>query len=270
VSLIVEDGHGVPVSGLAPSDLSILDNKKPPQSVVSLRTAKQMPLQLGLLIDTSSSQAGSDLYLPGLKAASAFVNQALIGPDDRAIIMTFSAATNASGFMDRDELRQFKVDATPGRGTALYDAVYFSCRQRMKGDPVQTARRVLIVISDGEDNLSHVTPREAIAAALEGGTVIFAVSTDTARAGIETRGDRALEKFASETGGRAFLELSPKDLPKVFAQIEADIEHMYSVTYVPAESGKPGSFQPIEVKPTSNKKLKARAPKGHFVPVTAQ
>jgi Ca-activated chloride channel family protein len=272
VPLLVDDGHGGPVSGLTPSDLSILDNTKPPQSVVALQAAKEMPLRIGLLIDTSNSQAKSDLYQPGVRAALNFLDQVLSGPDDKAFIVNASSDVRATDFLNRDRLVKLKVDTTPGGGTALYDAIYFSCRERMKPDTAQPARRVLVLLSDGEDNLSHVRRVDTIAAAQDTGTLIFSVSTEGGQSQYFSRmqGDTVLKQFATETGGQAFFVWNAKDMPKVFAKIKGEIDGMYSVTYIPAEFGQPGQFRPLELKIRSDKKWKAHGPKGYHVPVPAQ
>ena len=135
-------------------------------------------------------------------------------------------------------MAKFNINLALGGGTALYDAVHLACVERMKNDPTRAARRVLIVLSDGDDNLSHVTLAKTIADLHEAETVVFAISTNPAVTGLETRGDLAMEMLASETGGSIFYNLSPKDLPKVFTKIQAQMNAMDSVTYIPSEPGK--------------------------------
>ncbi len=263
VPFLAEDGHGHPIATITQADLSILDNKKPPQSIVAIRTAKEVPLRLGVLIDTSNSERFSALYRPGLHAASDFLQQVLNAPDDRVFIESFDNAPNASGFMTRDALLKFRTSLNPGGATALFDAVYFACNDRMIGDPIHPARRVLVILGDGGDNLSNVDQEKAIAAAQKAGTVIFAVSTSENER--DDLGSRTLEQFADETGGHAFLHLSPRDIPGVFSTIREQIENMYVVVYVPSDFGHPGQYRSIELKAISNKKLKLHAPKGYYV-----
>ncbi len=262
------DAHGNPMGTSTQIDLSVLDNKMPPQSVLAIRTAKELPLRLGVLIDTSNSERQSGLYRPGVQATSDFLNQVLSGAEDRAFIVSFSAVPSGTAFMNRDALLKFKLNLTPGGGTALFDAIYLACNERMQGDATQPARRVLVILSDGGDNASHVNHDKAIVAAQEAGTVIFAVSTSE-----DARGDRdsaRLEQLADKTGGRAFVRLSRKDIPKVFSTIREQIESMYAVTFVPADLGKPGQYRSIELKMTADKKVKLRAPKGYYVAAGAQ
>jgi len=257
------DGHGNPIGAITQSDLSLLDNKMPPRSVVAIKTATELPLRLGVLIDTSSSEGRSGLHEPGAQAASDFLNQVLKGPEDRVFVVSFATTVNGTGLMSRDELLKFKIDLTPGGGTALFDAVYFACKERMQADPAQPARRVLVILSDGGDNQSRVNHDQAIASAQKAGTVIFAVSTSENPNG--NLDSRRLVQFADKTGGHAFLHLSGKDIPKAFSSIREQIENMYAVTFVPADFGQPGQYRSIELKMTSDKRVKLRAPKGYYV-----
>lgn len=262
VPFLVDDGHGNSMAEISPNDLTILDDKKPAQRVIAVHTAKDMPLRLGVLIDTSGSQAHSALFEQGVKAASDFLIQELSSSGDRAFIVVFSAVPKGTGFMSKDELDKIRVKISPGGGTALYDAINLACTERMKTDSTQPARRILMLLSDGDDNLSHVNREAAVAAAQNSGTVIFAVSTRNYGDG--EKGHKVLERLAAETGGLAFSALNAKDMLKVLASIKQKIEQMQSVTYVPGETGKSGQFHSVELKIASDKKWKVHAPRGYF------
>jgi VWFA-related protein len=259
IPFVADNGHGKPITGISSSDLSLFDDKQPVQRIMALRGAKEMPLRLGLLIDTSNSQGSSRLYAPGVKAAFDSLNQLLSGPDDKVFIMTFDSVPHGTGFMNRDEVVRARVNLRPGGAGAIYDALNLACTERMRTDSPEVFRRVLILLTDGDDNYSCVTRSEAIGAAQHSGTVIFTVSTGTYRGG-----DKVLEMIASETGGIAYSGLTDTDMPKVFAKIKTKIEQMYSVTYVPPESGKAGQFRSVELRITSDKKAKVYAPKGYY------
>jgi Ca-activated chloride channel homolog len=259
---VAEDGHGKPMTGLSSSDLSVFDDKQPVQRIVALRDAREMPLRLGLLIDTSNSQGSSRLYVPGVKAAFDFTHQLLSGPGDKVFIMTFDSVPHGTGFMSKEEFVKSKVNLRPDGAGAIYDALNSACAERMRTDSLQVARRVLVLLSDGDDNMSHATRSEAIAAAQNAGTVIFTVSTGAYR-----KGDKVLEMMASETGGDTYSSLSETDMSKVFAKIKMKIEQMYSVTYIPPEAGKSGQFRSVELKITSDKRAHVHAPRGYFAAV---
>lgn len=261
VPFIAVDGHRNPMTGITLSELSIADDKKAPEQVMGLYKGKEMPLRLGLLIDTSNSQRLSKMYLPAVKAGSSFVSHLLTDSADQVFIVTFDTTPKDSGLMTRDEVQSFKVNIAPGGATALYDAIYLSCHEHMMNDRLKPVRRALVIISDGDDNQSHTSRAEAITAAQSTGTILFAIST-----GSQPNSDQVLARLASETGGYSYTPESTGEVSKAFADTQAEIEQMYSVTYRPAESGKPGDFHPIELKIPTNKKVKVRAPKGYYVP----
>jgi Ca-activated chloride channel family protein len=263
VPFLTQDGHGHASRLVTSADLSISDNGKPPQSIVAIRNARELPLRLGVLIDTSNSERVSALYIPGVHATRGLLNQVLNGPEDRVFLETFDTVPNASGFMKRDEALNFKMNLNPGGASALFDAIYLACNDRMEGDPIQPARRVLVILSDGGDNFSHVDHNKAIAAAQQVRTIVFFISTsENARDDLD---GRRLQLFADKTGGLAFLHLNPTDIPKVFSTIGEQIENMYAVTYVPSDLVQLGQYRSIELKAKSDKKLKLHAPKGYYV-----
>jgi Ca-activated chloride channel family protein len=266
IPFFAEEGHRKPRTGITLADLSILHDGKPPQSVVAIQTSNELPLRLGVLIDTSNSQRASRLYRPGVAAINDLLSRVLNGPDDKVFIVNFSGTVEATGFMGKEELLTFKTNANPGGGTAFFDALYFSCKDRMESDPTQPARRVLVALTDGGDNMSRVSHDEAITAALRGGAVIFVVSTG--EPGTDLENSRLLE-LGEKTGGHAFLHLSPGEIPKAFRSIEEQIGNMYVVSYIPHERGKQGERHTIELKTTSDKKLKFRAPKAYYPPPSA-
>jgi len=167
--------------------------------------------------------------------------------------------------MTKDEVQASKFNLNPGGATAMYDAVYSSCRDRMMSDRGKPLRRVLVILTDGEDNQSHVGHAAAIAEAQASGTMIFAINT-----GGSPLGDKMLEQFALETGGYAYTPAGAKDVSKEFASIQTKIEQMYVLKYRPDESGRPGEFHAIDLRIVSNRKLKVYAPKRYYVPTGGQ
>jgi Ca-activated chloride channel family protein len=261
IPFFAEEGHGKPRKGITPADLSILDDGRPPRSVVAIRTASEVPLRLGILIDTSNSERTSGLYRPGLAAIAELVPRLLTGSADRVFVVNFSSTPEATAFMDRESFLKFQTNARPGGATAFFDAVYLASKDRMEMDATQPARRVLVMLTDGGDNLSHVDHNKAIDAAQRAGAVIFAVSTSEQGAGLD---NARLRKFGEATGGQVFLDLTPGAIPKTFSSIQEQIESMYVASYVPQEYGKLGERRTIELKAVADKKLKLRAPKAYY------
>ena len=151
-----------------------------------------------------------------------------------------------------------------GGGTALYDAIYSSCKEKLlKDDSDRPVRRALIIVSDGEDNQSEYTRAQAIEMAQRAEVIIYAISTDDS--GLILRGDKVLDQLAAATGGRAFFPYKTKDITHSFAAIEDELRSQYAVSYKPADFDADGRFRSIEI--TSLKKdLQVRARKGYFAP----
>lgn len=267
VPFLVDDVHGNPAPRVASGDLSILDNGKPALSIVALHRGSELPLRLGVVIDKSNSQRKSEVYWAGLKSLPAFFKQAVNGGDDKAFVETFDTLPlPPTEWMSAEQLSHFTVDLVPDGGSSLFDAIDLACKSRMSDR--QPARRVIVLLTDGGDNQSHIKLDEAFASAQRAGAVIFTVSTiEEGNNYQEHKTAGTLKKLADKTGGIAFLDLRPKEMPKVFSQIQEHLDSMYTVTYI-SEAGLPGAFHEIEIKAAAGKKLRIRAPKGFYGPAS--
>ena len=261
---IATNKHGRFVRNLDQADFTILDDHKPPQSIVNFHSETDLPLELGLLIDTSGSvRARFDFEQ---ESAISFLEQTVRPHFDKAFVMGFSSqSTLTQDFTDNTNLLRIGVDRLHnGGGTALYDAIYRACRNKlMKERDEQPARRAIIVVSDGEDNQSEVREAQAIEMAQRAEVIIYAISTDDS--GLILRGDTVLQQLAEATGGRAFFPYKMKDVKTSFAAIEDELRSQYVVSYRPADFEANGRFRPIEI--TALKKdLQVRARKGYYAP----
>jgi VWFA-related protein len=151
-----------------------------------------------------------------------------------------------------------------GGGTALYDAVYTACKERLlKDDSDRPMRRALVILSDGEDNQSDHTRAQAIEMAQRAQVIIYTISTDDS--GLILRGDKILQQLSDSTGGRAFFPFKMKDIKSSFSAIEDELRSQYVVSYHPADFDADGRYRSIEI--TALKKdLQVRARKGYFAP----
>ncbi|MBO0910278.1 MAG: VWA domain-containing protein [Acidobacteria bacterium] len=262
---IAMDKHGKFVRDLNQHDFSILDDHKPPQSIVRFSQETDLPLRMGLLVDTSGSVHGRFQFEQ--EAATGFLQHVIRHHYDRAFVMGFNAHGEvAQDFTDDvSQLSAGIQRLENGGGTALYDAIYSACKEKLlkedSGD--RPMRRALIIVSDGEDNQSDHTLAQAIYMAERAQVIIYTISTDDS--GLILRGDRTLEQIADATGGRAFFPFKMKDIKNSFSAIEDELRSQYVVSYHPADFEANGRFRPIEV--TSVKKdLQVRARKGYFAP----
>jgi len=257
IPLIVTDSHQRLVSGLTPASL-LIGEQKTLVTEVSLLHGADLPLELGLVIDTSSSAQNDGNFKEILGGAKDFVNDIVRGPEDRIFFLTFATKTEATGWLKKEQLGGVSLNVKMGGGTALYDSVTIACRERMGArDWNKPTRRVLIVISDGDDNLSHITRDDAASEALKSGVVMFTLSTRMS--GNRVRGERILEYWARVTGGEFFTSLTRKEIPKVFARIKEMSDGMYYASYVPPASN--NRVHEIEVKPAPKGKLEVSYPR---------
>ena len=261
---IATDKHGKFVRNLNEQDFSILDDHKPPQSVVSFKRETDLPLRLGLLIDTSGSVRTRFSFEQN--AAAGFLQQIVRKDFDRAFVMGFSSKdTVTQDYTDSPALLNAGVQRLRnGGGTALYDAIYHACQGKLTKDTSNyPVRRAIVVVSDGEDNQSGITEGQAIEMAQRSEVIIYAISTDDS--GLILRGDTVLQQLADATGGRAFFPFKMKDIKNSFAAIEDELRSQYIISYHPADFEADGRYRPIQIT-ALRKDLQVRSRKGYYAP----
>jgi Ca-activated chloride channel family protein len=264
VLFIATDKHGKFVRDLNQADFAILDDHKPPQSIINFRRETDLPLHLGLLIDVSGSVHSRFEFEQD--AAISFLQHSIRAGFDKAFIVGFNNKSQLSqDFTDDVKLLSAGVHKlNDGGGTALYDAVYRACKDKfLKDRPEHPARKAIVIVSDGEDNQSEYTRAQAIEMAQRAEVIIYAISTDDS--GLILRGDKNLEQLAEATGGRAFFPFKMKDITRSYAAIEDELRSQYIVSYKPADFDADGRFRSIQIS-ALKKDLQVRARKGYFAP----
>lgn len=264
VLFIATDKHGKFVRDLNESDFTILDDHKPPQSILNFRRETDLPLHLGLLIDVSGSVHSRFEFEQD--AAVSFLQHTVRASFDKAFVVGFNQQSQMTqDFTDNVSMLSAGVHRLQdGGGTALYDAIYRVCKDKfLKDRPEHPARKAIVVVSDGEDNQSEVSRAQAIEMAQRAEVIIYAISTDDS--GLILRGDKVLEQLASSTGGRAFFPFKMKDMTHSFGAIEDELRSQYVVSYKPADFDADGRFRSIEIS-ALKKDLQVRARKGYFAP----
>jgi VWFA-related protein len=233
-----EDRRGRPVLGLSAEQISVLDNGIAAQ-LTSFRAAAGMPLRLALLLDTSDSMRPS--FALAQQAALAFLQRSLHSADDQVFALSFAAGQAAgTGSNQAGALTTSRV----GGQTALYDAVIAAVGSLRSTTP---ARRVLLLLSDGEDNYSRTTLAEALEALQQANVALYSVTVHSPR--LEYPGDRVLRQLAAATGGRAFLLGKYSAFGRVFASIENDLRSQYVVGFRPPGSLAADEFHPVKILP---------------------
>jgi VWFA-related protein len=250
---------------LKSGDLAVLDDGKPPAHMNSFVSETDLPLRVGLVMDVSGSI--TDRMAFEQESAVKFFNQILRPHTDKAFILAFDSIQRMPQDFTDDpaKLAQGVRSLTPGGGTALYDAISTAATKKLgavKAD--RPIRRVIILISDGEDNQSRVTRAEAIEAARRGEVTVYAISTNDSN--VKTRGDKLLEQLADETGGRAFFPNKVEDVMHAFNTIQDELRSQYAVSYKPADFDADGRYRSIQILARNDKNVVIRARRGYFAP----
>lgn len=250
------------VTNLNKDDFSVNEDGKP-QKILFFGRETNLPLRVGILIDTSNSIRMRLRFEQ--EAAIDFLYDSIRPDTDKAFVVGFDVEpVMVQDYTDDlDKLRQAISSLQAGGGTGLYDAIFYACREKMIYTPAPQPylRRVLIIVSDGQDNFSQHSRDEALSMAQKAEATIYAISTNWT--GVGTRGDKVLKYLAEETGGRAFFPVQASDMAGEFKRIASELRSQYSLAY--AITARDGSFRKITIK-TDKKGLHVQAKAGYFAP----
>ena len=270
--ITVTDKKGQFVPGLTKNNFVILEDKVPQQiETFSDDLGESLPLYVAVLMDTSPSTAGKLRFEQ--ESAMNFIQTVVRPRKDRVLFATFDHQIELKqDFTDKLDLLDRAVFGVKklGTQTALYDAIWQFCDEKLRG---VSGRRVLVVITDGEDTYSRADLRDAIDIAQRTETTVYVISTKAGLSGtvpgvrlgeVKDKVDNSLVKLAEETGGVAFFTGDMLSLERSFTKINKELRAQYLVTYKPANDRYDGSFRRIEVKLSSDQgNLKVRTKQGY-------
>ena len=260
----VTDKKGRFVTDLAREDFEVVEGKKP-QTIAEFTAESDLPLRLGILIDTSNSVR--DRFRFEQDAAAEFLRTVMRARVDKAILVRFDTrAELVTDLIDDPQLLEAGIRGLrPGGGTALYDAIFYACRDKLALDQPRTKfRRAIVIVSDGDDNQSDYTRDQALEMAQKADVVIYAISTNSSRA--DTEGDKVLKYFTSETGGRAFFPFQVEDMAQSFENIANELRHQYNLLYRPEPLLTDGQWHAVNLRVKGRKDLIVRARAGYYAP----
>jgi len=260
----VMDRKGRFVTDLGKNDFELIEDKRL-QTIQEFSAETDLPLRLGILIDTSNSIR--DRFKFEQEAASQFVRSVMRSELDKGMVISFDSTAQLISDLSNDPgvLDEAIRSLRPGGGTSLYDAIYFACRDKLALDqPKSKFRRAIVVLSDGEDNQSHFTRDQALEMAQRADTVVYGISTNVTRA--ETDGDKVLRYFAEKTGGRAYFPFKVEDLEQSFENIHNELNHQYIILYRPEPLKTDGLFHTFELRVKGRKDLLVRVRPGYYAP----
>jgi Ca-activated chloride channel homolog len=265
VVFTVTDRHGRYVKDLKKENFKIVDDNKPAPDIRSFHAETNLPLEVGLLVDASNSVR--DRFKFEQQAAVEFLNQTIRPKYDEAFVIGFDVTPEVTqDFTDNTEMLSVGVRSLrPGGGTAMYDALYFACRDKlMKAQHNGPVRRAIILLSDGDDNQSHVTREEAIDMAQRANVIVYTISTNLSGAG--HHGDKVLERIADATGGRAYVPFQITEVANAFAAIQEELRSQYAISYKPADFISDGRYRSVEILAQGQKGLRVRSRHGYYAP----
>jgi len=243
------------VPGLRQSDFVVLEDGVPQEVTYFSDATNNPPVFVGVLMDTSPSAAGKITF--SKEAARNFIYTVTRLRKDKAAFMTFDHEVNLrQDFTDKLDKLDKAVEAVkkPGSQTALYDAVWQFTDEKLRNVP---GRRVIVVITDGDDTFSRADLADAIDIAQRTETTIFGISTKAGFLGtvpgveagtVSDKGDKSLIQLCEQTGGEAFFTGDMLALEKAFKRISEELRSQYLITYRPANQNTDGKVRKIEVR----------------------
>ncbi len=264
----VTDRNGRFKKDLRREDFGLLDDGRPPAAVIAFTQQTNLPLRIGIMLDTSSSIRTRFKFEQD--AAQDFFYQVL-KPRDRAFVEGFDiqVALTQDYTGNEDLLNTGIRKLRPGGGTALFDSLYQTCHEQMltlRDD--FDVRKVIIMVSDGDDNYSRASMTDAIKMCQRAETIVYTISTDTSPT--RGRGSEVLKTIADNTGGQAFFPNRLEDVAIGFKNIEEELRSQYSLEYRPADFKLDGSFRTIYLQSTNPRAYHVRAKRGYFATKAAQ
>jgi VWFA-related protein len=268
----VRDKHKAIVTGLKQDDFQVFEDGQP-QEITYFSTESNLPITLGILMDTS----GSEYYmLSGEKEAGSRFLARVLRKGDLAMIMTFDTDvdlladfTDDRGMLDR-AINRAQINAPSGGmiaqgplpssgsgGTNFYDAVYLAAHDKLSSE---AGRKAIVVLTDAEDTGSKLNLQDAIEAAQRTDTVvhILLVAADGGDQGVAKR-------LTDETGGRMIVVRSEKNLEAAFDQISEELRSQYTIGYTPTNKKRDGSYRKIKVE-MKDKEYSALTRRGYYAP----
>ena len=259
--------HGKSVTNLSPSDVVIREDNQPPVPILGFYNVTQLPLRIGLIIDMSNSITERFSFEQG--AASKFLETVATEKNDLAFVIGFNwSVLLVQDFTSDQTLTSHAINQlAPGGGTALWNAVAFGADKLTSRPESQPVARVLVVISDGEDNSSTTSLQEAVWAAERGQVAVYTVSTK--EGALEEPnpliGNRALKTLSEQTGGALFIPGSLANLTHSLADLQQVLRGRYLVHYKPSSSKTDGRYHAVDIKAEKDgRKLKVYARKGYY------
>ncbi len=241
---------GLSVNDLKLSELRLLDNGKPPAKIIDFQLLQDLPIHAGILLDASDSM--QEHLSESRVVAIQYAQQVLRRQTDQAFVMDFGRVSNMPQTLTGDPVavaaavRKVPPSGPSGiRGTAMFDAIFRACLYEFGSGDHTASGNFLLLFSDGEDNASYVSLKDAVDMCQRTNTAIYAFRPETQGTGGST-GPATLAELAAQTGGRVFPGHDSEDeVVASLRAIESDLRNQYRLVYRPAGLKHDGSFHNI-------------------------
>jgi VWFA-related protein len=261
-----KNGKGKFVTNLRQDDFKVYEDDKL-QSISNFSTETNLPLSIALVVDTSGSIR--DKLSLEQEAAIEFFYAILHKGKDKGMAISFDSAVEVQQeFTDDPETLANSIrKIRAGGGTSLFDAVYLAVSERLAKEP-DNRRKVIILISDGDDNSSRISQTETLEIAQRYNIIIYCISTNQSayfNGKEQVRGDSVLKKLSNETGGRALFPTKMQDVSLEFRDIGEELRSQYSIGYIPTKPDD-NTFRRLRIDVVTNRNYKARHRSGYYSP----
>lgn len=257
--------HGKMISDLSASDIQIRDDNRPPDRVLQFLPQSKLPLRLGVLIDISGSVEHRINFEK--HAAKKFLEKVLNPASDLAFVAGFDEDLHVTQDFSNDAVAlRNAVDriARQADATSVFDAIHSACWKLAAYPDQGRIARVLVVLTDGQDNASHRSLKQAMDAAENAGVTIYAFNTSEDY-DMQTDANQVLRMIADGTGGEAKYPRNMSDLDRYFNQLSEVIRSRYLIAYKPAGFIPDGSFRKLRVTATKDgRTLQVHVRKGYY------
>lgn len=258
------DKKGKAVTDLTRDEITIREDDEE-QVVTNFSYESEIPLAIALLVDTSTSIR--DKLKVEQEAAIDFFHTTVRRKIDKAMLMSFDSTVDILQTLtdSPDQLTKAVRKLKPGGGTKMFDGIHVACQEQLLNETGR--KRVLILISDGDDNMSYESLDSTIEVAQRADVAIYAISTNTSGFfGMSApKNDRILKRLSEETGGRAFFPNKIDEMAMNFLEISQELRNQYSLAYRSTNREKDGSFREIKIE-THRKDVKMQYRKGYYAP----
>jgi Ca-activated chloride channel homolog len=259
----VTNKKGEVVDGLGQGDLTILDNDKLPERITYFQSQTDLPLRVAIVVDSSDSVTNRFRF--EVEAAGIFLKQILRPGSDMALVEGFNQDVKLVQSLtnNTDLLTRGLSTLHPKGETSIYDAVARACKELSHARDTQPLRRAIILITDGEDNRSHVGLKDAVETALRAETTVYVLSTNPkSETSWAEQADKAMNELSESTGGHLLRADVDKRIAAAFRKLEVELRTQYAIGYTPPSSVPDGLFHRLTV--LGPKKLRIYHRQGYF------